>query len=149
KAGVFTQVQPDDSDLQQLWQLPELGSTQDTEKTNQLSGEQWQDNAVYLVWLLLLFWLWQKRQGQLLAVLLCLYLPSSHALDWQDLWQNQQQQAQQAYRQQDYSTAWQQFADPLWKGNAAYRAGDFAAAEQSYRQAKGPDAAYNLGNSLA
>ncbi|WP_337843607.1 VWA domain-containing protein [Rheinheimera sp.] len=149
KAGVFAQAQPDDSDIRQLWQLPDLTSLQDEQQPSQLRGEQWQDNAVYLVWLLLAFWLWQKKQGQLLALLLCVYLPQSHALDWQDLWLNQQQQAKQAYEQQDYSSAWQQFDDPLWKGNAAYRAGDFAAAEKSYRQASGPDASYNLGNSLA
>ncbi|WP_419569941.1 VWA domain-containing protein [Rheinheimera sp.] len=149
KGGAFSVVQPDDSDIRQLWQLPELNSLQDEQKPSQLRGEQWQDNAVFIVWLLLAFWLWQKKQGQLLALLLCAYLPSSHAMEWQDLWLNQQQQAKQAYQQQDYSSAWQQFDDPLWKGNAAYRAGDYSAAENAYRAASGPDASYNLGNSLA
>ncbi len=61
----------------------------------------------------------------------------------------EQQKAQQAYQQGDYSSAWQNFEDPLWKGNAAYRAQDYAAAEQSYRQLDTADALYNLGNSLA
>lgn len=146
--GAFAVAGPTDADLQKLWQLPELGS-EEKPKQSTLSGEQWQDNAVYVVWLLLLIWLWQKKQGQLLAVLLCLYLPTSHSFDWESLYKSRQQQAKDAYQQKEYAKAQEHFSDPLWQGNAAYRNGDYAAAEHAYRQAKGPDARYNLGNSLA
>ncbi|MEM9301399.1 MAG: tetratricopeptide repeat protein, partial [Pseudomonadota bacterium] len=39
--------------------------------------------------------------------------------------------------------------DPLLRGNAHYRNGDFEAAAQAFERASGPDGAYNLGNALA
>jgi Ca-activated chloride channel family protein len=52
--------------------------------------------------------------------------------------------------QQGKAAKAQQLAqDPAWRGVAAYRANDYAAAVHALEQAKGPDASYNLGNALA
>src|SRR5690349_24054664 len=40
-------------------------------------------------------------------------------------------------------------SDPAWRGVAAYRAGDYAAAADALQHAPGSDAAYNRGNALA
>lgn len=149
RSGVFAVAGSDDTDIAALLALQPLDKKTDSNEQQKLFGDQWQDNAVYLVWLLLPLVLWLHKRGALTVFLLVLFMPKAEAFEWSDLWQTQQQKAQQSYQQGDYSSAWQNFEDPLWKGNAAYRAQDYAAAEQSYRQLDTADAAYNLGNSLA
>lgn len=149
RSGVFAVASSEDSDIEALLALTPLDKKADSDEQQTLFGDQWQDNAVYLVWLLLPLALWLHKRGALTLCALVLFMPKAEAFEWSELWQTQQQKAQQAYQQGDYSGAWQNFADPLWKGNAAYRAKDYAAAEQSYRQLDTADALYNLGNSLA
>lgn len=149
RSGVFAVAGSDDTDIATLLALQPLDKKTDSNEQQKLFGDQWQDNAVYLVWLLLPLALWLHKRGALTVFVLVLFMPKAEAFEWSDLWQTQQQKAQQSYQQGDYSSAWQNFEDPLWKGNAAYRAQDYAAAEQSYRQLDTADAAYNLGNSLA
>ncbi len=149
RSGVFAVAGSEDSDVAALLALKPLDKKTDSNEQQKLFGDQWQDNAVYLVWLLLPLALWLHKRGAFTVFVLVLFMPKAEAFEWNDLWQTQQQKAQQSYQQGDYNSAWQNFNDPLWKGNAAYRAQDYAAAEQSYRQLDTADAAYNLGNSLA
>ncbi|MFN3901377.1 MAG: tetratricopeptide repeat protein, partial [Alishewanella aestuarii] len=150
--GQFRQAVADNSDLEALVQA--LRNPQASKgETPILSGDVWQDGAVYLVWLLLPLALWLGRRAAVLMLCLLIYIPPADANSWQQLWQTQQQRAQQAYQQGDYARAREQFQDPLWQGNAAYRAGDYQQAEQAYRQAlaQGENASlwHNLGNTLA
>lgn len=149
RSGVFAVAGSEDSDVEALLALKPLDKKADSDEQQKLFGDQWQDNAVYLVWLLLPFALWLHKRGALTVFVLVLFMPKAEAFEWSDLWQTQQQKAQASYQQGDYSSAWQNFEDPLWKGNAAYRAEDYAAAEQSYRKLDTADSLYNLGNSLA
>jgi Ca-activated chloride channel family protein len=149
KSGVFARSSSENQDVEALLALQPLDKKTDSDEQQKLFGDQWQDNAVYLVWLLLPLALWLHKRGALTVFVLALFIPKTEAFEWTDLWQTQQQKAQQSYQQGDYSSAWQNFEDPLWKGNAAYKAEDYAAAEQSYRQLDTADSLYNLGNSLA
>jgi len=149
KSGVFARSSSENQDVEALLALQPLDKKTDSDEQQKLFGDQWQDNAVYLVWLLLPLALWLHKRGALTVFVLVLFMPKTEAFEWTDLWQTQQQKAQQSYQQGDYSSAWQNFEDPLWKGNAAYKAEDYAAAEQSYRQLDTADSLYNLGNSLA
>jgi len=101
---------------------------------------------------LLLLALLAFRRGWLLLlplVLLPMLPGTAHAASWRDLWQRRDQQAAAALGHGDAKQAMQLARDPAWRGAAAYRAGDYAAASQALREAKGGDAAYNLGNALA
>jgi Ca-activated chloride channel family protein len=92
------------------------------------------------------------RRGWLLLlplVLLPLWPRPAAATTWSDLWQRPDQQAAQALRQGQPKRAMELAKSPAWRGAAAYRAGDYAAAAQSLRDAHGADAQYNLGNALA
>jgi len=71
------------------------------------------------------------------------------ASTWSDLWQRPDQQAAHALQQGQAKQAQQLARDPAWRGAAAYRAGDFAAAARALQQAPGDNGAYNLGNALA
>jgi len=166
--GVFAASTFDDSDVQKLLALPALNISDSAEQTL-MQGDQWQDAGVYLCYLLLLLALWYLRSPQLLLVPLLLLVwpqavPAEQVTDtagkttpdssaapygWQDLWQSKTAQAKQAYDNGDYGRARQQFSDPLWQGNAAYRAGDYAAAAQLYQQDQSGAGKFNLGNSLA
>jgi Ca-activated chloride channel homolog len=115
-------------------------------------GDAWQDRGAWLLLPLLLIVALAFRRGWLLLlplVVLPLWPSAAEATTWQDLWQRRDQQAAQALHTGDAKQAQQLARDPAWRGAAAYRAGDYAAAAQALQQARGGDAAYNLGNTLA
>ncbi|SEH71608.1 Ca-activated chloride channel family protein [Rheinheimera pacifica] len=152
--GVYVQATASANALDDLLNLPALSALDQADTGKQIQGDQWQDNAVYLVWLLLPLLLLQRKYSSLLSLGVLMLLPYQiDAVEWRDLWQTKQQQAKQDYASGDFAAAQQKFTDPLWQGNAAYRSGDYATAEQAFRQAAeqnpGADALHNLGNSLA
>jgi len=152
--GIYRKAGISGDALTDIVNLPALSALQQADQSKQIQGDQWQDNAIYLVWLLLPLLLLQRKYSNLLSIGALLLLPSyADAVEWRDLWQTKQQQAKQDYAAGDYSAAQQKFTDPLWQGNAAYRSGDYSAAEQAFRQAAeqhpGADALHNLGNALA
>ena len=115
-------------------------------------GDEWQDRGPWLLLPLLLIVALAFRRGWLLLlplVVLPLLPATAEATTWQDLWQRPDQQAAQALREGHALHAQRLARDPAWRGVAAYRAGDYAAASQALKQAPGGDAAYNLGNTLA
>lgn len=115
-------------------------------------GDEWQDRGPWLLLPLLLIVALAFRRGWLLLlplVVLPLLPTTVEATTWHDLWQRPDQQAAQALRQGHAKQAQQLARDPAWRGVAAYRASDYAAAAQALQQAPGGDAAYNLGNTLA
>src|SRR6185437_15428217 len=67
---------------------------------------------------------------------------------WKNLWQRPDQQAAQALHEGHPEEAQRLARDPAWRGVAAYRAGDYAAAAAELQHAHGGDAAYNRGNAL-
>jgi Ca-activated chloride channel family protein len=129
----------------------ELRNAPQTTATDQL-GDQWQDRGPWLLLPLLLIVAMAFRRGWVLLLLVaCLpLLPNTaRAGTWQNLWQRPDQQAAQALREGHPQQAQQLARDPAWRGVAAYRAGDYAAAVESLEHASGSDAAYNRGNALA
>ncbi|BFI97243.1 MAG: VWA domain-containing protein [Rhodanobacter sp.] len=123
-----------------------------TQAAHNRLGDEWQDRGPWLLLPLLPLAALAFRRGWLLLLpLLCLPLlpATAHAASWSDLWRNTNQQAAAALRHGDARQAMQLANDPALRGAAAYRAGDYAAAVQALREAKGGDARYNLGNALA
>ena len=142
-------------------------------------GDQYKEAGPYLLLLMLPLMLGYFRRGNLLAILPCLCffsnVPESYAQQaspaitgtqqgttlnesvsetaqssfWQDLWQTQDQQAQEKYQQEQYDAAAKQFTDPMWQGSAHYKNGNYEQALQAFQQSDSADALYNQGNSLA
>jgi len=115
-------------------------------------GDEWQDRGPWLLLPLLLVVATVFRRGWLLlltVVALPLLPCRVDASTWSDLWQRPDQQAAHALQQGQAKQAQQLARDPAWRGAAAYRAGDFAAAARALQQAPGDNGAYNLGNALA
>ena len=58
------------------------------------------------------------------------------------------QQGQRAFEQKDYADASERFTDPMWKGVALYRAGDFKEAQTIFARMDTAEAHFNRGNCL-
>ena len=148
--GVFLNLRDDNQDTDTLAALFNQAETQ-TSQDQKLLLEQWADQGPWLIIVALPFAaLWFRKGLLVLAVLITLPFPkSSYALTWQDLWQTPDQQAQQAYKQQNYTQAAQQFTDPSWRAAAEYKAGKFEQALDSLKTPKTANDWYNQGNALA
>jgi Ca-activated chloride channel family protein len=117
-------------------------------------GERWKDAGPWLVLLLLPLVVIAFRRG-LFFVMPLLFLnglgvPRDAAAGWwEDLWLRKDQQAFEALAQEDAELAAALAIDPELSGEAWYRAGDFANAEQAWTGSLSADALYNRGNALA
>lgn len=116
-----------------------------------VDSARWKDRGPWLVLALLPLALAGFRRGWLMTLLLVAALPrtDAQAASLQDLWQRPDQQAAAALAAGDAKRAAEVAPTAEWRGGAAYRGGDFAAAESAYAQADGADGAYNRGNALA
>jgi len=127
----------------------------DTENpiTDDLQGQDWQSRGPWLAVLLLPLAALAFRRGWLLSVVLVVgvLLPPqpAMALGWDDLWQRPDQQASKALAEKDYPRASQVAKDPLLRGSAEYRRGNYEQALEAYSQASGTIADYDRGNALA
>lgn len=147
--GRYVPMQTDHGDIDALHAQLRAGPA--TTVSGQ-AGDEWQDRGPWLLLPLLPIVALAFRRGWLLLlplVLLPLMPATAEATSWHDLWQRPDQQAAQALREGDAKQAQQLAHDPVWRGAAAYRAGDYAGAAQALQRAPGSDAAYNLGNALA
>lgn len=120
-------------------------------------GDQWQEAGPYLLIPVLLLLLGYFRRGTLLAImqlilpLTLLLTPTEKAmaLDWQSLWKTKDQQGQQAFNEEAFSKAAEQFKNPMWQGSSHYKAGNFEAAAEAFGQTESAEGYYNQGNALA
>ena len=150
--GIARFLSPDDSDTRALVAEFSRHFPRAAERRVEgLQADRWRDEGPWLLLPLLALGLACFRRGFLgLALLFLVPLPRpAEALDWQHLWQRDDQLAQQAFERGDHQRAAKLFHDPAWRAAAHYRAGDYAAALQDLKSLKGAQAAYNRGNALA
>ena len=149
--GIYREISADDSDIEDLLKITEqiFG---DTSREVDRSFDLWDDQGFWLVILLIPGLLLSFRKGSvaliLIAPLLSLSEPTSASI-WQGLWQNPDQQGQQALEAGEAAKAQSLFEDSQWRGSAAYRAGDFESAIGEFIQQDSADGHYNRGNALA
>jgi len=119
--------------------------------------DQWEDKGPWVLLLVLPLAALSFRKGLLcFALLLLLPLPkNSYAFEWQDLWQSKDQQAQQAYKNNQFEQAAKLFENPDWKAAAHYKVGEYDKALENLKNnrsalsALSALSAYNQGNALA
>ncbi len=152
--GRYHTITVNDTDLAHV--LPASLQALDSrlESTEQ-STDIWQSQGPWLVLVLLPLAALAFRRGWLLALPLVITvtlgsLPQpAMASAWDDLWQRHDQQAAQALQAGDAERARQLAEHPLLRGEAAYRAGDFAAALDAFSASDTAQGNYNRGNALA
>lgn len=111
---------------------------------------QWQDRGPWLLLPLLPIVALAFRRGWLLVFALALLPVSPARADGvADIFRTRDQQAARALAAGDAHRAQALAQDPALRGAAAYRAGDYAAAEKALAQRSDSDSQYNLGNALA
>ncbi|MBP0637827.1 VWA domain-containing protein [Cupriavidus sp. AcVe19-6a] len=66
-----------------------------------------------------------------------------------DLWLTHDQQGRRAFEHGDFAGAAALFDDPMWRGVAQYRAGQYAQAVQSFALVDSPESDFNQGDALA
>lgn len=163
--GAFARMTTDDSDIQTLLAaqraLEDRMQQQESEDT-QLAGDVWQDMGIYLVVLLLPIAAYAFRRGIVFVLPWFLFsnlystpveaqesAPNAIQEIEQQWFKTADQRGQIAYEKQDYGEAAQQFNDPMWRGAAHYRNGNYEAALQAFSGVETTDSLYNQGNSLA
>ena len=155
--GVYQTITADDADIQTLLSIVDKPVQQQGKENKKLLLDQWEDKGPWVLLLVLPLAALSFRKGLLcFALLLLLPLPkNSYALEWQDLWQNKDQQAQQAYKNNQFEQAAKLFENPDWKAAAHYKAGEYDKALENYvpKQELGNERNatifYNQGNALA
>lgn len=145
--GQFTQMTPDSQDVVQLLTRAPL----DDPETQQVDRETdtWREEGPWLVLALLPMAALAFRRGWLLMVLVLVATPDAQALEWADLWERPEQQADRLLREEQPMAAAEATDDPLWRGTALYRAGEFEASLMNFAQVPGSEGHYNQGNALA
>ena len=87
----------------------------------------------------------------LLAIATAIALATAwwHTGDFVALWLTPDQLGRLRYESGDHATAATTFTEPMWKGVAHYRAGDYAAAVDWFSRLESAESYYNLGNAYA
>ncbi len=153
--GEFQLIRPDDSDIKNLLGFFDRAARSAKQQDSNMKLEQWRDEGPYLLWLVVPLAALAFRKGLLcLALVLLLPFPQdSYAFDgrqfWQNLWKTPDQQAQEAFKQQQFERSAELFKSPEWKASAEYKAGHYEQAAKIWQQMQSAEAYYNLGNALA
>lgn len=146
--GLYVPFSATDADLKTLSAFAFGDHRKDETQQTERLFDQWYEHGPYLLLLLLPLAALAFRRGLLLCLPLCfVFSPNADALEWQDLWQTKDQQAQ-AMVNQDPAAAAQTFNDEKWRGIANYKAGDYEAALKDFSGDSASDY-YNRGNALA
>lgn len=72
----------------------------------------------------------------------------SWRIGFADLWASPDQRGRYLFEHRDYAAAARHFRDPMWRGVAQMRAGDFKAAENTFAGLDTADGAYDQANAL-
>jgi len=149
--GVYQTITANDADIQTLLAGVDKPLQQQGKENKNLLLDQWEDKGPWLLLLVLPLAALSFRKGLLcFALLLLLPLPkNSYAVEWQDLWLTKDQQAQQAYKNNQFEQAAKLFENPDWKAAAHYKAGEYDKALETLKDNQSALRAYNQGNALA
>ncbi len=152
----IVEITLDKSDVKDLAQA--ISATILFDDKSEEEQENWQDNGFWLVIPLVFIFLFSFRKGWSLNMLILMMVLSSCSKNTEskksdyklkDLWYTQEYQGQQAYNEEDYIQAAQVFTDPLRKGIAYYKSGDYLSAQTAFENDTTTTGLYNLGLTYA
>jgi Ca-activated chloride channel family protein len=141
-------VTPDDADIRQIDHMLNSAYRQALLEN---SDQPWLDRGVWLAWpaaLLGLLWFrrgWTMRWAALAALAFGLATPQPAAAGVMDWFLTPDQQGRIAFQNRDFERAADLFADPLWRGYALYRDGQYAEAVEVLNRVETAQAAFIQG----
>jgi len=149
--GVFAAISADDIDINTLSYMMDSSIDDREARLSDRSTDIWRELGPWLLLIALPLAALSFRRGLIWLVPLYIVVlpPDAQALDWQTMWQNNDQRANQLFAQEEFTTAADLFDNPQWQAASKYRAGDYAAALDTWQQFDSDDANYNRANSLA
>lgn len=152
-SGTFQMLSTTDSDINILLR-PLSGIQNDQQsKSTELNTDSWFETGPWLLLPVLIISLLAFRKGYLFALaFICIQQPEpAYALDWNSLWKNNNQQAEQLLRDNKALQAAEKFSDKEWKAGAEYKSGNYQQALETYKslESSNPDIQYNLANTQA
>jgi Ca-activated chloride channel homolog len=149
--GAYTALSADDLDINTLNYVMEARIDRGQSQQSDRSADLWRELGPSLLLLVLPLAALAFRRGLLwlAPIFLLAAPPDADALDWQALWQNDDQRALQLYREGQHRQAAELFDNEDWQASASYRAGDYAAAAENWQRLDGVEAAYNHATALA
>ncbi len=111
----------------------------------------WYEEGPWLFFLILPLAALAFRKGWIMVFLIFLLpMPQAvYAFEWNQLWLNQNQQAQKEYSNKGYEDAAKKFTNPAWKAAALYKAGNLKEALILWEHIKTSNGFYNKGNAMA
>jgi len=177
--GKYQTITNNANDIETLTTYDTEGLTQSNQTKNKnksQTGDQWEEQGPWLIFIILPLLLTYFRRGTALLLMpfisfltlfpsLFLSTPS-YANDeikteikkessttaqnlWNNLWLTKDQQGQEKFNQNQFENAAITFENPLWQGSSHYKAGNYQQALDSFKQSNTSEALYNQGNALA
>ncbi len=146
--GPVYRATPDDSDLRQIDRMLAAAYRQALLED---SDQPWQDRGPWLAWpaaALMLLWFrrgWTMRWAAVASLALLLPAPQARAGGLADWFFTPDQQGRIAYQRKEYDRAAELFADPLWRGYALYKNGQYAEAVEVLSRVETAQAAFIQG----
>ncbi len=146
----------DNSDVKDLAKL--ISDTLVFEDKGDEKEDNWQDNGFWFIIPLAFIFLFSFRKGWTLNLIIIAFVFNScsnkdqqkaNGFNFSDLWYTQEYQAQKMYDAGNYLDAAIAFEDPLRKGAAYFKAGDFISAKTAFEKDTSTVGLYNLGLTYA
>tara|TARA_B100000530_G_scaffold83477_2_gene50720 strand:- start:430 stop:2214 length:1785 start_codon:yes stop_codon:yes gene_type:complete len=152
--GRYHDIQLSDADLAYLLtENPLLNDEELTEVEEEF--DVWNEAGPFLLLLVLPLCALSFRRGWLFTataiIIINFSIPAKQAVafEWRDLWKTKDQQAAEAYANENHELAAGLFEEAGWRGAANYRAKNYENAVASFSTSDTPDGHYNRGNALA
>jgi len=136
----------DNSDMEFL--AKSISSNLEFNEENDDIENEWQDEGYWLIIPFAFFVLMWFRKGWVVYSLLAVVSLSSCSKEnhsFKDLWVTEDYQAQKMAEKGDFETAAETYADPLRKGVAYYKSGNYGGAIEAFQKDTTAMGAYNLG----
>ncbi len=149
----------DNSDVKQL--AKEISKNLIFTEAPKKEENNWQDNGYFLLIPLALLFIFSFRKGLAIYVFIVFIGLSSCTKEkkdtkskkddfaFKDLWYTKPYQGQKEYDNKDYAQAAKDFKDPLRKGTAYFKMGDYQSARAAFEKDTSATAKYNLGLTYA
>jgi Ca-activated chloride channel family protein len=146
--GIYVQLSSTNSDIDALMSGEvDVGSSDGPD----MATDQWKEEGQWLLLILLPLAALAFRRG--LVICLAFFLvPMSepaHALGWEDLWFNADQQGQKKFQEGEPADAAALFDDPKWQAASRYESGEFIDSAALFAEFDDASSLYNLGNAMA
>ncbi|MBK51467.1 MAG: hypothetical protein CMQ45_03675 [Gammaproteobacteria bacterium] len=151
--GRYHDIQLADSDLAFLLSNFDLLDDELTEVDEEF--DIWYESGPWLLLLVLPAVAMSFRKGWLFSFFFLsssgLLIPSNQAqaFDWRDLWRTKDQQAADAFANENHELAASLFESSAWSGAANYRSKNYESAIAAFSSINTADGNYNRGNALA